>query len=73
MVDNQETEKFRDHMSKKLSKRDLFEDSVDEIVGICTEVISNLTYFHTCISVRVYVRCLELWCFKCGELFSLSF
>ncbi|WZZ57095.1 hypothetical protein YC2023_057202 [Brassica napus] len=32
-----ETKKFRDHMTKKLSKRDLFEDSVDEIVGVCTE------------------------------------
>ncbi|CAH2038371.1 unnamed protein product [Thlaspi arvense] len=36
-----ETEKFRDHMLKKLSKRDLFEDSVDEIVGICTEIFET--------------------------------
>jgi len=32
-------------MLNKLSKRDLFEDSVDEIVGVCTEVISNLLTF----------------------------
>ncbi|XP_023644776.1 protein PLASTID REDOX INSENSITIVE 2, chloroplastic [Capsella rubella] len=36
-----ETEKFRDHMLKKLSTRDLFEDSVDEIVGICTEIFGT--------------------------------
>uniref|UniRef100_A0A1J3CBR5 Protein PLASTID REDOX INSENSITIVE 2, chloroplastic n=1 Tax=Noccaea caerulescens TaxID=107243 RepID=A0A1J3CBR5_NOCCA len=36
-----ETEKFREHMLKKLSKRDLFEDSVDEIVGICTEIFET--------------------------------
>ncbi|KAG5391782.1 hypothetical protein IGI04_021745 [Brassica rapa subsp. trilocularis] len=37
----QETKKFRDHMAKKLSKRDLFEDSVDEIVGVCTEIFET--------------------------------
>ncbi|XP_010475921.2 PREDICTED: uncharacterized protein LOC104755269 [Camelina sativa] len=36
-----ETEKFRDHMLKKLSTRDLFEDSVDEIVGVCTEIFET--------------------------------
>ncbi|RID57316.1 hypothetical protein BRARA_F00698 [Brassica rapa] len=36
-----ETKKFRDHMAKKLSKRDLFEDSVDEIVGVCTEIFET--------------------------------
>ncbi|KAL1222798.1 Protein PLASTID REDOX INSENSITIVE 2 [Cardamine amara subsp. amara] len=36
-----ETDKFRDHMLKKLSKRDLFEDSVDEVVGICTEIFGT--------------------------------
>ncbi|CAH8355059.1 unnamed protein product [Eruca vesicaria subsp. sativa] len=36
-----ETKKFRDHMTKKLSKRDLFEDSVDEIVGVCTEIFET--------------------------------
>lgn len=42
----QETEKFREHMAKKLSKRDLFEDSVDEIVGICTEVSEMFSLSH---------------------------
>ncbi|CAN8294414.1 unnamed protein product [Cochlearia groenlandica] len=36
-----ETEKFREHMAKLLPKRDLFEDSVDEIVGICTEIFGT--------------------------------
>ncbi|XP_056165487.1 protein PLASTID REDOX INSENSITIVE 2, chloroplastic isoform X3 [Syzygium oleosum] len=33
-----ETEKFRTHLLTKLSKKDLFGDSIDEVVGICTEV-----------------------------------
>lgn len=37
----QETEKFSAHLHKKLSKKDIFGDSVDEVVGICTEVFPN--------------------------------
>ncbi|KAL8512398.1 hypothetical protein ACS0TY_018763 [Phlomoides rotata] len=33
-----ETEKFEAHMVKKLSKKDTFGDSIDEVIGICTEV-----------------------------------
>ncbi|GKC32391.1 protein plastid REDOX insensitive 2, chloroplastic, partial [Tanacetum coccineum] len=36
-----ETEKFRDHLIEKLSKKDVFEDSVDEVVEICSEVFSK--------------------------------
>ncbi|KAF3604918.1 hypothetical protein DY000_02044918 [Brassica cretica] len=51
-----ETKKFRDHMTKKLSKRDLFEDSVDEIVGVCTEVSDNvLAFTHT--SIEIILTC----------------
>ncbi|XP_010548016.1 PREDICTED: uncharacterized protein LOC104819574 [Tarenaya hassleriana] len=40
-----ETEKFRAHMNKKLSKKDdLFGDSVEEVVGICTEILG--TFLH---------------------------
>ncbi|KAL2519500.1 protein PLASTID REDOX INSENSITIVE 2 [Abeliophyllum distichum] len=31
-----ETEKFRTHLLKKLSKKDMFGESVEEVVGICT-------------------------------------
>lgn len=34
----QETEKFKNHLLNKLSKKDIFGDSIEEIVGICTEV-----------------------------------
>ncbi|GMP82924.1 hypothetical protein CsSME_00037028 [Camellia sinensis var. sinensis] len=41
-----ETEKFRNHLIKKLSKKDdLFGDSLDEVVGICTEIFN--TFLHT--------------------------
>ncbi|KAJ0428587.1 putative protein PLASTID REDOX INSENSITIVE 2 [Helianthus annuus] len=36
-----ETEKFRDHLIEKLSKKDVFEDSVDEVVEICTEIFAK--------------------------------
>ncbi|PWA40803.1 hypothetical protein CTI12_AA559580 [Artemisia annua] len=36
-----ETEKFRDHLIEKLSKKDVFEDSVDEVVEICSEIFSK--------------------------------
>ncbi|XP_039163033.1 protein PLASTID REDOX INSENSITIVE 2, chloroplastic, partial [Eucalyptus grandis] len=42
---DEETEKFRGHMLKRLSKKDLFSDSVDEVVGICTEIFS--TFLHS--------------------------
>ncbi|KAL3840985.1 hypothetical protein ACJIZ3_025576 [Penstemon smallii] len=41
----QETEKFRTHLLTKLSKKDMFGDSVDEVVGICTEIFSD--FLHT--------------------------
>lgn len=34
----QETEKFKNHLLNKLSKKDIFGDSIEEVVGICTEV-----------------------------------
>ncbi|KAK4481875.1 hypothetical protein RD792_012786 [Penstemon davidsonii] len=40
-----ETEKFRTHLLTKLSKKDVFGDSVDEVVGICTEIFSD--FLHT--------------------------
>ncbi|BBG94126.1 DNA polymerase lambda, partial [Prunus dulcis] len=42
---DEETEKFRTHLLNKLSKKDLYEDSVEEVVGICTEIFS--TFLHT--------------------------
>ncbi|KAI3812101.1 hypothetical protein L1987_16806 [Smallanthus sonchifolius] len=36
-----ETEKFRDHLIEKLSKKDVFEESVDEVVEICTEIFAK--------------------------------
>lgn len=40
-----ETEKFRTHLLNKLSKKDVYEDSVEEVVGICTEIFD--TFLHT--------------------------
>ncbi|XP_050374122.1 protein PLASTID REDOX INSENSITIVE 2, chloroplastic [Argentina anserina] len=40
-----EIEKFRTHLLNKLSKKDVFEDSVEEVVGICTEIFG--TFLHT--------------------------
>ncbi|XP_009624756.1 protein PLASTID REDOX INSENSITIVE 2, chloroplastic [Nicotiana tabacum] len=40
-----ETEKFRDHLVKKLpKKKDLYGDSIDEIVGICTEILNDFLH-----------------------------
>ncbi|XP_060214381.1 protein PLASTID REDOX INSENSITIVE 2, chloroplastic-like [Lycium barbarum] len=40
-----ETEKFRDHLLKKLpKKKDVYGDSVDEIVGICTEILNEFLH-----------------------------
>ncbi|KAH0462245.1 hypothetical protein IEQ34_009820 [Dendrobium chrysotoxum] len=36
-----ETSKFRAHLLERLSKKDIFDDSVEEIVRICTEILSN--------------------------------
>lgn len=40
-----ETEKFRTHLLNKFSKKDIYGDSVEEVVGICTEIFS--TFLHT--------------------------
>ncbi|KAM5566694.1 protein PLASTID REDOX INSENSITIVE 2, chloroplastic [Rosa sericea] len=40
-----ETDKFRTHLLNKLSKKDVYEDSVEEVVGICTEILG--TFLHT--------------------------
>ncbi|GFP96164.1 hypothetical protein PHJA_001760500 [Phtheirospermum japonicum] len=40
-----ETDKFKTHLLKKLSKKDMFGDSLDEVVGICTEIFNN--FLHT--------------------------
>ncbi|KAF8399314.1 hypothetical protein HHK36_015179 [Tetracentron sinense] len=40
-----ETDKFRTHILKKLSKKDIYGDSIEEVVGICTEIFS--TFLHT--------------------------
>ncbi|KAH0462087.1 hypothetical protein IEQ34_009662 [Dendrobium chrysotoxum] len=36
-----ETSKFRAHLLERLSKKDIFDDSLEEIVRICTEILSN--------------------------------
>ncbi|XP_057485623.1 protein PLASTID REDOX INSENSITIVE 2, chloroplastic-like isoform X1 [Actinidia eriantha] len=40
-----ETEKFRDYLMKKLTKKDLYGDSLEKVVGICSEIFS--TFLHT--------------------------
>ncbi|KAL4281073.1 hypothetical protein GQ457_03G007750 [Hibiscus cannabinus] len=41
-----ETDRFRSHLLKKLSKKeDIYGDSVEEVVGICVELFS--TFLHT--------------------------
>ncbi|GER54843.1 hypothetical protein STAS_32477 [Striga asiatica] len=41
-----ESEKFKNHLLKKLSKKeDMFGDSIDEVVGICTQIFNN--FLHT--------------------------
>ncbi|XVF84893.1 hypothetical protein PTKIN_Ptkin17bG0075900 [Pterospermum kingtungense] len=40
-----ETDMFRTHLLKKLSEKDIYGDSVEEVVGICTEICS--TFLHT--------------------------
>lgn len=40
-----ETEKFKNHLLNKLSKKDIFGDSIEEVVGICTEIFND--FLHT--------------------------
>ncbi|KAK9119623.1 hypothetical protein Scep_017716 [Stephania cephalantha] len=40
-----ETEKFRTHLLNKLTKKGIYGDSIDEVVGVCTEILSN--FLHT--------------------------
>ncbi|XP_058752860.1 protein PLASTID REDOX INSENSITIVE 2, chloroplastic-like [Vicia villosa] len=40
-----ETEKFKKHLLDKLSKKDVFEESVEEVVGVCTEIFN--TFLHS--------------------------
>ncbi|OMO83929.1 hypothetical protein CCACVL1_11082 [Corchorus capsularis] len=40
-----ETDKFRTHLLKKLPKKDIYGDSVEQVVGICTEIFS--TFLHS--------------------------
>ncbi|KAF3444185.1 hypothetical protein FNV43_RR13875 [Rhamnella rubrinervis] len=40
-----ETEKFRTYLLTKLSKKDIYGDSAEQVVGICTEIFS--TFLHT--------------------------
>ncbi|KVH96077.1 protein PLASTID REDOX INSENSITIVE 2, chloroplastic [Cynara cardunculus var. scolymus] len=39
-----ETEKFKSHLIEKLSKKDVFEDSVDEVVEVCTEIFAKFMH-----------------------------
>ncbi|KAI3985795.1 hypothetical protein MKX01_026581 [Papaver californicum] len=40
-----ETEKFRVNLIKKLTKKDIYGNSIEEVVGICTEIFN--TFLHT--------------------------
>ncbi|XP_031252491.1 protein PLASTID REDOX INSENSITIVE 2, chloroplastic-like [Pistacia vera] len=40
-----ETDKFKTHLLNKLAKKDMFGDSLEEVVGICTEIFN--TFLHT--------------------------
>lgn len=42
----QETDKFKTHLLNKLAKKDMFGDSLEEVVGICTEVMSSSILFN---------------------------
>ncbi|KAH9609145.1 hypothetical protein KSS87_002371 [Heliosperma pusillum] len=39
-----ETEKFKAHLVKKLSKKDIYGDELDEVVNICTEIFSKFLH-----------------------------
>ncbi|XP_061358711.1 protein PLASTID REDOX INSENSITIVE 2, chloroplastic-like [Gastrolobium bilobum] len=36
-----ETEKFKNHLLTKLSKKDIYGESLEEVVGVCTEIFST--------------------------------
>ncbi|KAI5419747.1 protein PLASTID REDOX INSENSITIVE 2, chloroplastic [Lathyrus oleraceus] len=40
-----ETEKFQSHLLNKLSEKDIFEESVEQVVGVCTEIFR--TFLHS--------------------------
>ncbi|CAJ1940027.1 unnamed protein product [Sphenostylis stenocarpa] len=40
-----ETAKFKSHLLQKLSKKDIYGESVEEVVGICTEIFG--TFLHS--------------------------
>lgn len=42
----QEIEKFRSHMLKRLAKKEICGDSIDEVVGICTDVGTPTLYYY---------------------------
>ncbi|TYK15577.1 DNA polymerase beta isoform X2 [Cucumis melo var. makuwa] len=44
-TEKEETEKFRAHLLQKLSKKDIYGDSLQQVVGICTEIFN--TFMHT--------------------------
>ncbi|XP_021747947.1 protein PLASTID REDOX INSENSITIVE 2-like isoform X2 [Chenopodium quinoa] len=39
-----EIEKFKTHLQRKLSNKDIFGDKVDEVVEICTEILDNFLH-----------------------------
>ncbi|KAF5449801.1 hypothetical protein F2P56_030213 [Juglans regia] len=43
---NAETEKFRTHLRKKLEKKDIYGDSVEEVLRICTEIFNDFLHTH---------------------------
>jgi len=55
---SQETEKFRVHLMKKLSKKDIYGDSLEEVVNICTEVIEQTCGFHI-VLVPLLIFCVD--------------
>ena len=55
---SQETEKFRAHLMKKLSKKDIYGDSLEEVVNICTEVIEQTRGFHI-VLVPLLIFCVD--------------
>lgn len=62
----QEAEKFRTHLVKKLSKKDMFGDSIQDVVGICTEVealllVQNyLSKIWLCLQNLLHVSCMMI-------------
>lgn len=59
----QEAEKFTTHLRKKLEKKDIYGDSVEEVLRICTEVF-NFPVYSACISVELCI-CLLYSCYTC--------